>query len=136
MTYDLRVEAGMRLKLGQHTEGTAVSRRTTSQWQSKRTDETREVARVLRKAGFEQVDVYRYHSASIRVRVIDSSFEGLGRVKRDSKVEKILKTLPPRTQGDIVMLLTFAPSGLEDPRKDLRENFMNLEFEDPSPSTL
>lgn len=113
-----------------------MSRRTTPKWQSKPTDETREVARVLRKAGFEQVDVYRYHSASIRVRVIDSSFEGLGRVKRASKVEKILETLPPRTQGDIVMLLTFARSELEDPRKHLRENFMNLEFEDPSPSTL
>ncbi len=113
-----------------------MSKTSKAKWKAKRTDETRNVERVLREAGFEQVDAYRYNSASIRVRVIDSSFEGLSRVKRDAKVEKVLKTLPPRTQGDIVMLLTFAPSELEDPQKHLRENFMNMEFEDPSPSEL
>jgi len=113
-----------------------MSKTAKTKWESKRTDETRKVERALRDAGFEQVDAYRYNSASIRVRVIDSSFEGLDRVKRDAKVEKVLKMLPPRTQGDIVMLLTFAPSELEDPQKHLRENFMNLEFEDPSPSKL
>jgi hypothetical protein len=40
-------------------------------WGAKRTDETQMVERVLREAGFETVDVYRYNSASIRVRVID-----------------------------------------------------------------
>ena len=37
-------------------------------WQSKRTDETCQVEEVLREAGFEKVDAYRYNTASIRVR--------------------------------------------------------------------
>ena len=40
-------------------------------WETKRTDETRLVEAELVKARFEQVDAYRYNSASIRVRVID-----------------------------------------------------------------
>ena len=35
--------------------------------------------RFFRKAGFEKVDAYRYNSASIRVRVIDS------KIRRDSR---------------------------------------------------
>ena len=46
-------------------------------WEAKRTDETRQVEEILRKAGFDYVNAYRYNSASIRVRVIDSRFEGL-----------------------------------------------------------
>jgi hypothetical protein len=45
-------------------------------WEANRTDETRKVEDVLRNAGSERVDAYRYNSASIRVRVIDSRFEG------------------------------------------------------------
>ena len=36
-------------------------------WEAKRTDETKQVENVLRKAGFKKVDAYRYNSASIRV---------------------------------------------------------------------
>ena len=42
-------------------------------WETKRTDETRLVEDVLRKAGFATVDAYRYNSASIRVRSSRSS---------------------------------------------------------------
>ena len=45
-------------------------------WEDKRTAETRQVEDVLRRVGFQQVDAYRYNTASIRVRVIDSRFEG------------------------------------------------------------
>lgn len=113
-----------------------MSKATKSKWESKRTKETREVERVLRDAGFEQADAYRYNSASIRVRIIDPRFEGLDRTRRDARVEKVLKTLPERTQGDIVMLLTFAPLEIEDPNKWPREFCLNSEFEDPSPSNL
>jgi hypothetical protein len=44
-------------------------------WEAMRTDETRMVEDKL-KPHFERVDSYRYNSASIRVRVIDSRFEG------------------------------------------------------------
>jgi hypothetical protein len=105
-------------------------------WEAKRTDETRQVEVVLKQAGFDQVDAYRYNSASIRVRVIDGRFEGMRREKRDGMVEPFLEQLPERTQADIVTLFTFAPSELQQPAKIMRELLLNTEFEDPSPSML
>jgi broad-specificity NMP kinase len=96
-----------------------------------RTEESKLVEKVLKEAGFEQVDAYRYNSASIRVRVVDSRFENLSQEKRDGMVEKHLKKLPREIQADIIMLLTLAPSELRD-----LTNWLNAEFEDPSPSNL
>src|SRR6266446_2706696 len=103
-------------------------------WEARRTDETRQVEAVLKRAGFEQVAAYRYNSASIRVRVIDGRFEGMPREKRDGMVEPYLEQLPERTQADIVTLFSFAPSELREPAKTLKEYMLNTEFEDPSPS--
>lgn len=105
-------------------------------WEAKRTDETRGVEDLLRKAGFEKVDTYRYNSASIRVLVIDSRFEGLKPEKRDAMVEPHLETLPERTQADIINLYTFAPSDLQHSPRLSREFLLNVEFDDPSPSML
>ena len=105
-------------------------------WEAMRTDETRQVEEILRNAGFDQVDAYRYNSASIRVRVIDPRFEQLSYEKRDAMVEPHLEQLPERTQADIMSLFTFAPSDLRQPRQNLREFMMNAEFDDPSPSIL
>src|SRR6266436_2725348 len=102
-------------------------------WEAKRTDETRQVEEVLRRAGFDQADAYRYNSASIRVRVIDGRFEGMPREKRDGMVEPYLEQLPERTQADIVTLFTFAPSELQQSAKTLKELMLNTEFDDPSP---
>jgi hypothetical protein len=107
-----------------------------SRWEAKRTDETRHVEAVLREAGFQQADAYRYNSASIRVRVIDARFEGKKLEERDAMVEPILTQLPERTQGDIVTLFTFAPSELQQTPTKFREFLLNTEFEDPSPSIL
>src|SRR6185312_4422164 len=105
-------------------------------WHVKRTDETRQVEEVLRQGGFDQVDAYRYNSASIRVRVIDRRFEGKPREKRDAMVEKYLAKLPPETQRDIVTLFTFAPSELAQTPTTFREFMQNSEFDAPSPTTL
>ena len=105
-------------------------------WQAKCTSETRLVEDVLRKAGFEKVDAYRYNPASIRVRVIDSRFEGRDSDKRDAIVEPYLEQLPERTQADIMNLFTFAPSDLQNSPKTFRTFFLNAEFEEPSPSIL
>lgn len=105
-------------------------------WKAKRTDETRHVEKVLRKAGFKKVDAYRYNSASIRLRVIDPRFEGLSPEQRDGMVEPHLDQLPERTQADIITLFTFAPSELEQTRKACKESLLNTEFEEPSPSML
>lgn len=107
----------------------------TKTWETKRTDETRGIEELLGKA-FEQANAYRYNSASIRVRVIDSQFEGMPREKRDSLVEEQLAKLPPETQRDIVTLFTFAPSELSNAPTTFREFMQNREFDDPSPSML
>ena len=108
----------------------------TSSWAEKRTDETRSIEDILRKAGFNQADAYRYNSASIRVRVIDPRFEGLSAEKRDAMVEPYLEQLPENTQVDIMNLFTFAPSELRQAPASLKEFLLNIEFEDPSPSML
>src|SRR5205085_6237800 len=108
---------------------------TTAQWESKRTAETRTVEDLLRQH-FKQADAYRYNSASIRVRVIDPRFERMSREQRDAMVEQFLDQLPPETQRDIVTLFTFAPSELELTPTTLREQMLNSEFDNPSPSRL
>ena len=66
--------------------------------------------------------------------MIDGRFEGMPREKRDGMVEPYLEQLPERTQADIVTLLTFAPSELQQSGKTVKEFLRNAEFEDPSPS--
>jgi hypothetical protein len=113
-----------------------MSQTTAHRWEAKRTDETRQVEEALSKAGFDQVDAYRYNSASIRVRVIDRRFEGLSPENRDAMVEPYLEQLPERTQADIMNLFTFAPSELQQPPASFRGFMKNIEFDDPSPSML
>ncbi len=108
----------------------------TPTWHARRTDETRLVEDVLSQGGFDQVDAYRYNSASIRIRVIDQRFEGMSREKRDALVEEHLDKLPPETQRDIVTLFTFAPSELARTPTTFREFMLNTEFDDPRPATL
>ncbi len=112
-------------------------------WELKQTEESRSVVDALKNEGFERSDAYRYNSASIRVRVIDSRFEGLPVEKRHDLVEPVLEKLPLETQGDIMSLYTFAPSELFDPKRTQpqkpsawRQHYLNAEFEDPSPSIL
>jgi len=108
---------------------------TTRSWEAKRTPETRMVEDRL-GPHFERVDSYRYNSASIRVRVIDSRFEGMSRDRRDAMVEEQLDKLPPETQRDIVTLFTFAPSELTRTATTFKEFMQNTEFDDPSPTML
>ena len=113
-----------------------MTRKPVPRWQSKRTNESKQVEKVLKDAGFETVDAYRYNSASIRVRVIDSQFEGLKIEKRDAMVEPYLEQLPERIQADIISLFTFAPSELDQAPITARELLLNTEFDNPSPSML
>jgi hypothetical protein len=110
-----------------------MSQQTTPRWETKKTDETRRVEEQLRRQ-FPRTDAYRFNSVSIRVRVIDPRFTGKSDEERDAMVEPLLKQLPPDTQADIMNLLTLSPDevGADFTRKSL----VNLEFEDPSESTL
>lgn len=106
-------------------------------WKDKRTAETRTVEEVLRAAGFEQFDAYRYNSASIRLRIIDSRFQGMSPAERDAMVEPYLAKLSERTQADIMSLYTFSPSELQQTTAvNIRTMLLNAEFDDPSDSML
>lgn len=108
----------------------------TPKWESKRTDESRKVEKLLLDAGFQRVDAYRYNSASLRVRIVDKRFQGVDREKRDAMVEKYIESLPIETQSDIVNLVLVAPSELDAPSGTFREFMLNAEFDNPSPSML
>ncbi len=120
--------------MGERTIGVTATHMTN--WESKRTDESRMVERVLHAAGFERVDAYRYNAASLRVRVVDSRFESLPRDERDTIVEPFIDQLPAVTQSDIVTLVLLAPSEFEQASTTFRESMLNSEFENPSPSML
>jgi stress-induced morphogen len=107
----------------------------TTPWEAKRTDETRGIEDLLRRH-FQNADAYRYNSATIRVRVVDPSFEGKSREERDAVVEPYFDQLPDETQRDIVTLLTFAPSELAATGTNLRERLLDAEFQHPTPSKL
>lgn len=101
-------------------------------WEQKRTEESRKVEAVLRRE-FPNTDAYRYNSASIRVRIIDSRFEGLSDEKRDEMVEPLIQQLGEAIQADIMNLLTIAPSEVGG---FSGKSLVNREFEDPTPSRL
>lgn len=71
----------------------------------------------------------RQNSVSIRVRIIDSDFEGMDRVDRDPLIWTMLKTLPDDVFSNITMLLLLTP-------KEAETSLANLEFDDPLPSRL
>jgi hypothetical protein len=76
-----------------------------------------------------QIDVYRYNSVSVRVRIIDPEFAGLSRTERDTSVWTVLDTLPDDTAQEISVLLLLTP-------EEKAGSLMNREFEDPTPSRL
>jgi len=75
------------------------------------------------------VKAKRQNSVSIRVRIIDSDFDGMDRVDREPPVWKVLKTLPEDIFSNITMLLLLTP-------KEAESSLANLEFNDPIPSRL
>ena len=102
-------------------------------WESMRSAETRRIEEQLRNAGFQQVDAYRFNSASIRVRVIDRRFEGMSGSERQDLVFPALEGLPKRIREDIILLLTMAPCEREGLNRHL---LVNREFEHPLASGL
>ncbi len=109
-----------------------MSQGTKPRWKKMRTDESREVERVLREK-FPDTDAYRYNSASIRVRIVDPRFDGKSTEERDAMVEPHLEKLPERTQADIMNLVTLYP---DETTKSFKALIANREFEDPSKSML
>jgi hypothetical protein len=101
-------------------------------WEDRRTPETRGIEKLLGNE-FDCAEAYRFNSASIRVRVIDPRFEGKTVAEREDMVLPLIQRLPKKTQEDILLLLTIAPSELKGKNRHL---LVNLEFEQPLPSRL
>jgi hypothetical protein len=77
-----------------------------------------------------RIDVYRYNSASIRIRIIDAVYKGMDLTERDAEVWDVLQRhLSEDTFSQISLLLLLAPS-------EAKSSLMNLEFENPTPSRL
>lgn len=53
--------------------------------------------------------VYRYSPVSVRVRVVDTDFQGKSRSERHREVWPLLRTLDEDTLGDLTMLLLLTP---------------------------
>lgn len=92
-----------------------------------------EIAKAL--AAFEaaypeaHVSLYRQNSASVRIRVIDASFAGLGIGDRGKLVWPYLRPLSEDARSEITVLLTLAPD-------EVPSSFANADFDRPIPSAL
>jgi hypothetical protein len=75
------------------------------------------------------VELYRQNSISVRIRIIDPSFEGMEKSDRHSRMWKYLEKLPEGLQSDISMVVLLTP-------KEAPRSLANLEFEDPSQSVI
>lgn len=76
-----------------------------------------------------QIDIYRRNAISIRVRVIDPSFAGLGKPDRHDRIWEYLEKLPGEIPSDISMVVLLTPD-------EVPKSMGNMEFEDPTPSLI
>ncbi len=75
------------------------------------------------------IDLYRQDSISVRIRVVDPSFDGMEESDRHSRIWEYLEKLPEEVQSDISMVVLLTPA-------ETKRSMANLEFEDPSPSLI
>lgn len=71
-----------------------------------------------------KIECYRSDPASIRVRIIDPSFEGVDRVTRHEDVWRWLDKLPEPIQSHLSWLILLTPD-------EARESFSSHEFDKP-----
>lgn len=80
-------------------------------------------------------EYYRYNSASIRIRIVDSMFEGLSEDERENIAYSYIDQLPDSIANDITLLLLFTPDEIANPETTIF-GLANLEFDDPRLSRL
>ena len=76
-----------------------------------------------------KISVYRYNSWSIRIRIIDSHFEGKTIAERERDVLPIIRDMSDYAQDRITMLLLITP-------EESNRSLLSLEFDDPKPSSI
>jgi hypothetical protein len=101
----------------------------TGQWDPK----LREIANALEKYEASRPDaevaLYRQNSASIRIRVIDVAFDGLGIGERGKLIWPYLRSLSEDARSEISVLLLLTPD-------EAPSSFANADFACPVPSGL
>jgi stress-induced morphogen len=75
------------------------------------------------------IELYRQNSASVRIRIIDTGFEGVSRSDRHNLVWSFLDDLPDGVLGQVTVLPFLTPAEKEN-------SFASFEFDDPVPSQL
>ena len=73
-----------------------------------------------------RITLYRYSLYSIRIRIVDPSFEKMSRSARNDLIWDLLDELDEEISSDVNMLLLRTPGELET-------SAGNMEFEHPSP---
>lgn len=76
-----------------------------------------------------RIDVYRQNCVSIRIRIVDESFQGMNKVERHELAWPYLEKLPEEILSEISILLLMTP-------EELPESFANYDFEHPLPTLL
>ena len=76
-----------------------------------------------------EIEAYRHNSVSVRIRIIDTDFEGKDYVLREDEIWPLLKPLPDETVAELSLLLLFTP-------EEAKKSFANAEFDDPIPSRI
>ena len=76
-----------------------------------------------------QIHLYRQNAVSVRVRIVDPDYVGLGKPHRSEQAWRYLGKLPEEVQGDISTVLLLTPD-------ETKKSFANFEFDDPVPSKL
>jgi hypothetical protein len=76
-----------------------------------------------------KIKVYRYNSASVRIRIIDPDFARRSIPDRENAVWDLLDTLPEEVRSEITVLLPLTPD-------ESKSSLLSLEFDDPTPSKL
>jgi hypothetical protein len=78
-----------------------------------------------------RADVYRYNSASARVRIVAPIFANLDKAERHELAWKYLERLDEEVLAELSILLPLTPEEHASGR-----SLMNIEFDHPSPSGL
>jgi hypothetical protein len=73
-----------------------------------------------------EIEVYRYNSASIRVRIIDPDFAGKGWAIRNEQIWNLVAPLPENIATQISLLVLLTP-------KEKTRPGVNIEFENSTP---
>ncbi len=76
-----------------------------------------------------EIDLYRQNAVSVRLRIIDPDFAGLGRLERSQRLWSCLDPLPEEVESEISRVLLLTPD-------EATKSFANFEFDDPIPSQL